>query len=494
MVRQRIFGATLALAAAAFGAFIANSYISRLPDHRGLFLVHVEDTVNVPLPAPPRHTVVIVIDGLRKDGAERLQAARLIAAHGQCFTTDVGQLSVSRPVYAELSTGLEQDRTGSRNNDETSPLQVPSLWESARTAGRSVAAVSELPWWRELFPRGFDRYEMPPRESDYFARELAADLTLIHPIYVDETAHEHGGVSPEYTEAVDRVDREVSPLVRTIDWQQDLVLFTADHGHRARGGHGAPAPDIEFVLTCVAGRGVTPSLIRGAIDTKTLGPLLTVLLGIPFPGAMRAGDDELDQIWAVASSLPADYLADRRSAVAKFRAANAAALKEWGVASGRWPAFYRAQHSRQSYEWLVALLAPIAILRWQRRSLLRCLLWVGAVCVAMIGFEIAIRGSFDFNAINQRYPFVAGTLVASVLAILAGATVLRRLSRVTVRDAQSVLVASLVWTNVGHILIHGWPIGFPLPSPVVFFLPFANGIFLLVSGLFLALLFLRRGL
>ena len=34
----------------------------------------------------------------------------------------MGTYTVSRPVYALLSTGLEVDRTGARNNEQTAPL------------------------------------------------------------------------------------------------------------------------------------------------------------------------------------------------------------------------------------------------------------------------------------------------------------------------------------------------------------------------------------
>ena len=492
-MKHTFIGVILALSAAIFGAWVANTYISRLPDHRGLFLVSVADTTSVPLASPPRHTVVIVIDGLRRDGAQRLAASQLIAEHGQCFTTDVGRLSVSRPVYAELSTGLEQDRTGSRNNDETSPLHVASLWETARVAGRTVDAVSELPWWRELFPRGFDRYEMPKRDENFFARTLTADLTLIHPIYVDETAHAFGGVSAEYTAAVDRVDAEVSPFLRDIDWQRDLVVFTADHGHRARGGHGAPADDIEFVLTCMAGRGVVHDTARGTIETKTLAPLLSVLLGLPFPSQMRAGDDGLDAMWKTVRELPSDYLADRQRAVERFREANARAVKGWGEASGSWRAFYATRHARQTLEWMGAALVAFSVLAWRKRAGARVDgRWLLAVLLTMVGLEIAFRGSFDFNAINQRNPFLVGTIAAAGLTTLLGAYAQRFLSRASLREDQTLLVAFLVWLNLAHLLIYGWPIGFPLPNPVPFFLPFVSGLFLMVGGMFLALLLLFR--
>ena len=46
--------------------------------------------------------------------------------------TEVGPISVSRPVYAVISTGLEQDRTGARKNLDRSELAflcVPIIYD-----------------------------------------------------------------------------------------------------------------------------------------------------------------------------------------------------------------------------------------------------------------------------------------------------------------------------------------------------------------------------
>src|SRR6185295_16428165 len=109
-----------------------------------------------------------------------------------CRTTDVGPISVSRPVYAVLSTGLEQDRTGSRNNDETSPLAAESIWQVARREGLDVRGWSGVPWWQQLFTDGFTRYEVLAPEVDLFAAAELGDLTLLHPLYVDEIGHKRG--------------------------------------------------------------------------------------------------------------------------------------------------------------------------------------------------------------------------------------------------------------------------------------------------------------
>ena len=77
----------------------------------------------------------------------------------------MGTLSVSRPVYAVLPTGLEQDRTGVRNNDDTSPCAAESLWQVARRTGLTVTATKPRP------------KSLPPTEPT--ASELALAKRLV---------------------------------------------------------------------------------------------------------------------------------------------------------------------------------------------------------------------------------------------------------------------------------------------------------------------------
>src|SRR3954468_4464220 len=149
----------IAIAAAAIaivaGFFFGETYIARRPQHHGYYLLLVDDAAHETPPPRPRHTVVVVIDGLRLDAALGMKSVGVLRSHGQCRAMEVGPQTVSRPVCAILSTGLEADRTGSRNNDETSPLAAESIWEVARQGGLEVDGASHLPWFGQLFPDGF---------------------------------------------------------------------------------------------------------------------------------------------------------------------------------------------------------------------------------------------------------------------------------------------------------------------------------------------------
>jgi hypothetical protein len=462
--------------------YLGDTYTRRLSNHRGYQLVTVADRVEPPLPARPRHTIFVLVDGLRRDAALGMKATARLAAAGRCTRSDVGSLSVSRPVWTTLSTGVEQDRTGVRNNDDDSPLAVESIWDLARAAGMVVSGISELDWWRVLFPGGFSEYTVAPPEDDHFARLALTDLNLIHPVYVDETAHDHGAASPEYRADVARVDAEITRFLDRVDLSRDLVILTADHGHSATGGHGGRAPEIAMVETCLAGPGIAPSTEETALPSIDLGPALAILLGLPFPRNMRAGDDALDAIFPLLdpAAFPAGYLDARRAGIARFRAANPDWRQVYADARGR-------QHLRLGIL-LAAILAAVIVAR--RGQAPGALLWIAFVAGVTAALHILFLHGLDFTALNKRGQFIQGASGVCILGAALGAAlhgaIWRDLSRL-ISDQAILIVAALLFT-AGYLWVYGSPIGFPLPGPILLFLPFLTPIFVLWHCVLLLLL------
>jgi hypothetical protein len=474
---------------------LGESYIGRLPNHAGYFLVEVEDAVAAPSPRP-RHAVFVLVDGLTRAGAERLQARKRLGAEGQCRVMEVGPITISRPTYAVLSTGLEQDRTGSRNNDETSPLAVESVWQVARRSGLRVNAVSAVPWWKQLFTDGFSRYEVVGVEDDPFAPTELADVNLIHPLYIDEAGHNFGATSAQYASAVDRVDRELGRFLDRLDLAEDLVVLTADHGHTSYGGHGGPQPELTHVLTCFAGRGVARRSEVGTMDARSLGPAFALLEGLAFPRNMRAGEDGLDVLFEIADprAFPEAYVADRRAAVERFRAKNASALATWLGAGtpASWASLYGRERAAQAAR-LAASAAFVGLLfvaiAWRRRLGVRgavgFLLWAGGTTAVTLAVYAAFRGSLDFTSINTRKEFLRAAV--SVCAAMAfGAWLVHRRAFADTRRLigdQVTLVALAAAACVLHVFVYGWPLGFPVPGPQALFFPFFAPIFVAVHAL-----------
>jgi hypothetical protein len=473
----RLKGFLFALSCAVLGLVLGLTYIPRLPNHRGYALVPFDDVVRAPRPPPPRHTVLVVIDGLREDAARTMASARELARRGQCRSSDQGDYTVSRPNYALLSTGLEVDRNGSRNNENDAPLAAESVWDVARESGLSVALSSHLPWFAELFPHGFSRQNvLKDHRADVFATPLT-DVDVIHPLYVDDAGHHHGAASAEYAAAVARADREITSLLDRIDFERDVVVLTADHGHRAEGGHGGGQAGIRNVLFCAAGVHVRHAE-GGTIDGRATAPLLAMLLGVRFPRHMRAGDDGLDTLFEIVDG-DAAYLADRRAALVRAREANRQTIEAWIGAPGTWARYERHEAQKQ---WLRALV--VAVLAIGAGWKLRPSPWTLVIAALTWLAHRAVLGPFDYTIVNLRARFVPKAFAAVVVAMVASLA-LRRYVRARDNDVDAWL-AALLFANVGHVFVYGWPLGYPLPPAEARYFPFFGAITLCAWGLVIA--------
>lgn len=480
-------GHLFALLAIVSGALLGDRYIPRLSNHDGYWLVAVKDQLATsdaaPLtpPSARRRVVLIVVDGLRRDRAEGMASARRLAEHGQCRISDQGDYTVSRPVYSLLSTGVEVDRSGSRNNDLTTPLAAESFWEVARRAGLRVRGSSHLSWWRQLFPRGFDQYRhLPDQDANVFASspedDARFDVDLYHPDYVDEAGHAYGASSPEYTAAVARADREISGLLDRLDLARDDVILTSDHGHRAEGGHGGAQPELREVLACFGGpdvkRRVGTTAGAPPFDGRLTAAVLSLFARVPFPAHMRAVEDHLDDVWDVVQ-VDAAFETDRRRAIARFRETSSQQLGAWlGHEPATWTSLYARERRAQTNRLAIAGLLVVALVAFRSRRSPRDLAWlVGTVLAFWIAHRLVL-GDLDFTVINRRQGYIPRALFSALLAI--GASVgLHRWSRggsLASRLLLAVLLA--VSLNVAHVLVYGWPLGFPLPSAPERYLPF----------------------
>lgn len=456
------------------GLATGEGYLSRMSHHAGYYLVAVDDEKFPPLP-PPRHTFVVVVDGLRADEARTMATAKKLGEQGVCVDADVGMLSLSRPVYAAMSTGVDQDRTGSRQNFDTEPLAAESIWQVARKAGFVVTGASELPWFMQLFPDGFDRFDVAETDANIFQNvspsALAApSLSLLHPVYVDETAHSFGAASAEYRSAVHRVDEEILTLLAKLDLSQDLVVLTADHGHKDSGGHGGTQAEIAHVHTCFAGKGVMPRTGGGAFTLRSLAATLSVLLGVRYPRHMLASLEPFEI--ADEHVLGKLYMDARKKGAQHFVDGNQAALAAWGDDS------WSSLASRlQRWQWLRGSVVLLAIGVFAAAQLRFAFVWLLGLWAVTVGAVTLERGSFDMSAINDRNAFVVAVALTAGGVLLLFAVVHRHLlrGRSLVADLRTTVITTTLMA-LAHVAAYGWPLGYPLPSPELLFAPFVIAI------------------
>ncbi len=466
--------AVLRVLAGAGALVLAATYPGRLSTPAGYFLIAGHDDGPTGAFERPERVVVTLADGLGADDAQHTEAVRWFRAHGRCFLTQVGSPSISRPLYTVISSGVEQDRTGIRGNDVRDPAAVGSIWENARNSGWHVRVVSELPWWQELFPRGFDETVFPPGDTDFFDEVRPHAINLIHVLYIDHAGHHHGAGSREYVAAVRRLDRELAGLIERTNLATSLLVLTADHGHSLIGGHGGSARRVANVMTCFAGKNVQPNTTVGALRAPAVGPAIALLTGVPFPAQMRAVDDDLDTVLSIARTddRTRDYLDDRRQTIEAFRARNRERLAQLTGSVGSWDELYRQRGMNQRWRRAAALTLLAMILGLTSRLIY--LLW-GLAAVAMtVGAFWVLRGSLDLTAMNLHESFVAQTTVIC-LALGSTSSLLFAWLRGNPDDAlrvQTPGIVVLLGVTLAHIAAYGLKVGFPLPPPTLLFLPY----------------------
>ncbi len=467
----------LLLCAAAIAAIVGFGHIPRAAHHEGFDLVHVDDIVRAPAPRPNRIHVVVV-DGLGAMDAMRVPSIAALATRWPCLRADVGPISLSRPGYATLSTGLESDRHGSRNNAESSPMRAQSVWDVLRRAGRTTGVVGENPWWRQLFPAGFDAYELVERRVNVFEIPLTTEVRLLHPMYIDELGHEFGTHSPEYSAGLARLDGELAPYIARVDLSRELLVVTADHGHALGGGHGGRSERLSFVTTCFAGDPVIHEPRRADVSATSVAPAIALLSGVPFPAEMRASSDASDGLSLVLAlvdpaKVDARYLEDRRGAVERFRAVN-------GDRTSRDAAVARR---RTMAVVLVSTLILGALLVAARRRPSVAL--APLLLLATFGALALVHGSLDLTAVNGTAAWVRTSLLTcTAVATVAITAMIQARSQQVAREA---VTASSFLGTLGffvYLAIHGAHLAPPLPSATVIFLPVVLSTIVLIHAIF----------
>ncbi|MFE7719817.1 alkaline phosphatase family protein [Nocardia rhizosphaerihabitans] len=267
---------------------------------------------------PEAKVVVIGIDGLLFDKADRAQAPRLrhLAAQGLLSRGSIaGHITISGPSWASVLTGVWDTEHGITGNEfDASPfLAHPSVFTRIERADPTRHTVSIGTWHQiaTIAASGDRRADVAltttpdPRDSDEAltdtttATEVVAaiertgpDLVFTHLDQVDLAGHQHGGASRAYLAAIRRVDVLVGQIVAAVDRraaehprEQWTVLVTTDHGHLPTGGHGGqtPAETANFVIA--RGADFTPGATTSAYTLVDITPTVLDLLGAP-PGRL----------------------------------------------------------------------------------------------------------------------------------------------------------------------------------------------------------------
>lgn len=251
-------------------------------------------------PGPPaRHVVIVSIDGLRPSdylpGSPRrakMPVLQSLLARGSWAEGVTGQYpSLTYPSHTSIATGVRPVRHGVPQNTKFDPergsnawyfestaIKVPAIWDAAKAAGLTTAAVS---WpvtvgatidylmpethqnppdmtWLDLARRQSTAGLIdavvakldPPgpatarsyRERDHFSAVTAThiieswrpNLMLVHLVEVDGARHSRGPDSADAVAALEAVDARLGEIVRATEAagiaQDTAFIVTGDHG------------------------------------------------------------------------------------------------------------------------------------------------------------------------------------------------------------------------------------------------------------------------
>ena len=290
----------LAVAAIVIGAALAVRFM-----RKEIFGLLAEDRGPGPPPRleargeslPPAARVrVVLIDGLGLEAARGLPRLDAVCAAGWDLVVDVGFPTLSLPVQSALWTGLTQQQVGvvARNHDLPAP---PTGSYPARVPGSRAAAeldprlIHSFGFTEAVPPLALGENPPPPWPDEGFpraAREIVASdapLAFVHVLRVDAAGHRQGGASQAYREAARWADDLLGSL-HALRRDGDRWFVLADHGHRARGGHGDAEASIRQVRACIAGGLPPPPAPGRSLHLVDLSRALAESLGLePTPGA-----------------------------------------------------------------------------------------------------------------------------------------------------------------------------------------------------------------
>jgi hypothetical protein len=457
-----------------------------------------------PGPAGPpfvRRIVVLIFDGARRDAllaaAQANPQTRALLDRGALFRGKSGHPSLSRPMYATLGSGATPALTGVASNSHQGLLRVDSVIVRARRTGLEVILRDDLTthWW-DLFA------SLPAERAPSLEAALARVrhggrlLAYLHVLEPDDVAHKHGAASEEYRAAMQTAAEKIAQVAGTLDLDRDLLVVTADHGHRDRGGHGGQEPEVLNVPLWLFGRGVRAGQY-GEAYLRDVAPTVAVLAGLAFPSQSQ-GRPLLEALALppdVATSAVDRWLAEEwRLATAVLTALGAPPKPPLSSPRGE-HAWEASQVMARDYEeaiaivlgererrdrwiraaWASPLLLGAIFVFWLRRP--RLLALGAALCSA--GFYFAVCAAlfpFSLSAVRQQGEFYVHLGLVAVLSQnlvawpvvwaarrRADATVAIDAGIFTVVFASLEVAAMFVWTGLGA--------GNGLPSPAGYMVP-----------------------
>jgi predicted AlkP superfamily pyrophosphatase or phosphodiesterase len=269
-----------------------------------------------------RHALLIIVDALRDDAAQRnLGCIEGLVEHRQAARFHVRSVlpSMSRPCYEAIITGTYPHENGILGNDVVRRTAMRSLFDVVHAAGASCAAVGyyffselycEVPYDPALHcerdapgaPLTYGRFYQDGNfpdahvicQAEYLRARYAPAFVLAHLNWPDTAGHRHGSDSREYAAALLAADSWVSRYLHTWLDAGYTVLITGDHGTNVRGYHGGTEDELRAVpLYVVGSRLFAPGKQGMVLEQPVLASMICAEMGLAPAPTMHAYPEQL---------------------------------------------------------------------------------------------------------------------------------------------------------------------------------------------------------
>lgn len=236
--------------------------------------------------------VIVLVDGLRVDEADRMPSMRKLRASGAWGTTRTTQPSLSRPFYHALMTGVPPAGTGVRTNRFRAKARLDSLAERVRDAGRPCHWVSEsLDWFHAMFGREGEAHPTSRAALDAPLDAALAvtaggggpGLLVVHVLDVDESAHRGGIRTEDHAQALRMADGVLARVERATRGRDVALLVVSDHGHIDPGGHGGAEEEVALSPWALRAPTLASRRVEEPLLVTELAPTLASWMGVAAP-------------------------------------------------------------------------------------------------------------------------------------------------------------------------------------------------------------------
>jgi len=252
-----------------------------------------------------RRVVFVLIDALRIDTSLDTQTMPFLAElrqRGAWLAMYSRPPSYSQTGYNTLLTGAwPAYNDGPPINlpyEEIPTFTQDDLFSALHRAGLKTA-ISGFNWFEKLVPQEAVSVSFYTAGEDATADRQVVDaalpwlddpsyaFVLIHIDQVDYAGHYEGGPrDPRWNAAARRSDDLLGEIANQLDFSQDTLLVTSDHGQVDRGGHGGQDAITLIEPFILVGAGVRPGQYPDG-QMVDVAPTLAALLGCNLPASSQ---------------------------------------------------------------------------------------------------------------------------------------------------------------------------------------------------------------